>query len=65
VTRRLSRGHRDSVRSTARLIAGNVADDSLLNELFSTSAIHAVMHFAGFAQIEVILEWFRRILGRQ
>jgi len=47
----LSRGHRDSVPSPARLIVGNVADSTLLNELFAASPIHAVMHFAAFAEV--------------
>lgn len=47
----LSRGHRDSVPSAARLAVGNVADAALLNELFAASPVHAVMHFAAFAEV--------------
>ena len=47
----LSRGHRDSVPAAARLVIGNIADASLLNELVSTSPMHAVMHFAAFAEV--------------
>src|SRR5215468_2513248 len=47
----LSRGHRDSVPSAARLIVGNVADAALLNQIFAASPVHAVMHFAGFAEV--------------
>jgi UDP-glucose 4-epimerase len=47
----LSRGHRDTVPSAARLVVGNIADAPLLNELFSASPIHAVMHFAAFAEV--------------
>jgi len=47
----LSRGHRDSVPSAARLIVGNVADAALLNQLLSASPIDAVMHFAAFAEV--------------
>lgn len=47
----LSRGHRDSVPSAARLVVGNIADAALLDELFSAAPIHAVMHFAAFAEV--------------
>jgi UDP-glucose 4-epimerase len=47
----LSRGHRDAVPSAARLLIGNIADAAVLNELFSASPIHAVMHFAAFAEV--------------
>jgi UDP-glucose 4-epimerase len=47
----LSRGHRSSVPSAARLVVGNIADGALLNELFAESAVHAVMHFAAFAEV--------------
>ena len=47
----LSRGHRDSVPSAARLVVGNIADTALLDELFSALPVHAVMHFAAFAEV--------------
>src|ERR1043166_6848212 len=47
----LSRGHRNSVPAAARLVIGNIADASLLNELISTSPMHAIMHFAAFAEV--------------
>lgn len=47
----LSRGHRSSVPSAARLVVGNVADAALLGRLFAESPIHAVMHFAAFAEV--------------
>jgi UDP-glucose 4-epimerase len=47
----LSRGHRNSVPADARLVIGNIADASLLNELISTSPMHAIMHFAAFAEV--------------
>ena len=47
----LSRGHRDSVPSGAALVAGNIADGDLLNKLFSAAPVHAVMHFAAFAEV--------------
>ncbi len=47
----LSRGHRDSVPAAARLVIGDVADASLLDELLSTSPMQAIMHFAAFAEV--------------
>jgi UDP-glucose 4-epimerase len=47
----LSRGHRDTVPSAARLVTGNIADAVLLDELFAATTIHAVMHFAAFAEV--------------
>jgi UDP-glucose 4-epimerase len=47
----LSRGHRSSVPSAARLVVGNIADGAVLNRLFAESAVHAVMHFAAFAEV--------------
>jgi UDP-glucose 4-epimerase len=47
----LSRGHRSSVPSAARLVVGNIADSAVLNQLFAESAVHAVMHFAAFAEV--------------
>jgi len=47
----LSRGHRSSVPPGARLVVGNIADGAVLNQLFAESAVHAVMHFAAFAEV--------------
>ena len=47
----LSRGHRSSVPPAARLVVGNIADGALLNQLFAESAVHALMHFAAFAEV--------------
>jgi UDP-glucose 4-epimerase len=47
----LSRGHRSSVPPAARLVVGNIADSVLLDQLFAESAVHAVMHFAAFAEV--------------
>lgn len=47
----LSRGHRDAVPAGVPLVIGNVADAALLNRLFSSSRIDAVMHFAAFAEV--------------
>ena len=47
----LSRGHHFSVPRAARLVVGNIADGALLNQLFGESAVHAVMHFAAFAEV--------------
>jgi UDP-glucose 4-epimerase len=46
----LSTGHRDAVKN-ARLIVGDIHDTECLNELFATYDVAAVMHFAGFIQV--------------
>ena len=46
----LSTGHREAVHS-AKLIVGDMADNTLLNDLFSTYPFSAVMHFASFIQV--------------
>lgn len=46
----LSRGHRHAVPS-AKLIVGDVADQDLLNDLFSTYSFAAVMHFASWIDV--------------
>lgn len=47
----LSRGHRSSVPPAARLVVGKIGDARLLHQLFAESPIHAVMHFAAFAEV--------------
>jgi UDP-glucose 4-epimerase len=46
----LSTGHRDAVRN-ADLIVGSIHDSILLDNIFSTRSISAVMHFASFIQV--------------
>jgi UDP-glucose 4-epimerase len=46
----LSTGHRDAVRN-AELIVGDIHDTDCLTQLFSRYEIAAVMHFAGFIQV--------------
>jgi len=46
----LSTGHRDAVHN-AEFIEGNMADTTLLDQIFQTHAISAVMHFASFIQV--------------
>jgi UDP-glucose 4-epimerase len=46
----LSTGHRDAVLSV-KLIVGDMADNQLLDDLFSTYSFSAVMHFASFIQV--------------
>jgi len=46
----LSSGHRDAVLH-AEFVEGNILDSQLLDKLFSTYQIHAVMHFASFIQV--------------
>ena len=47
----LSRGHRATVPSDARLVVGSVDDFSLLSLLFEEDSFDAVMHFAAFAEV--------------
>jgi len=46
----LSTGHRDAVLD-AEFIEGSIADSALLDHIFSTRSIAAVMHFASFIQV--------------
>jgi UDP-glucose 4-epimerase len=46
----LSTGHRDAVRN-AELIVGDIHDTACLTRLFAEHDIKAVMHFAGFIQV--------------
>lgn len=46
----LSTGHSDAVL-TADFIEGSIADSALLDQVFSTRSIDAVMHFASFIQV--------------
>jgi UDP-glucose 4-epimerase len=46
----LSTGHREAALD-AEFIEGSIADTALLNEIFSTHSIAAVMHFASFIQV--------------
>lgn len=43
-------GHRDSVKDH-QLIVGDLSDSELLDRIFTEESIHAVMHFAAFAQV--------------
>ena len=47
----LSRGHREFVEKVlqVKLIVGDTGDRSLLDDLFATHSIAAVMHFAAYA----------------
>lgn len=46
-------GHRDIVENVlkAKLIVGDISDRSLLDEVFTTHSITAVMHFAAYAYV--------------
>ncbi len=46
----LSTGHKSAVLN-AEFIEGNISDGNLLNQLFQTHQIDAVMHFASFIQV--------------
>lgn len=46
----LVRGHRQAVPQEAKLIVGDVGDQTCLHALFSEHAIDAVMHFAAFIE---------------
>lgn len=47
----LSSGHAEAVDPKARLVAGELGDEALLNDLFSLSPFDAVMHFAAFIEV--------------
>jgi UDP-glucose 4-epimerase len=46
----LSHGHRAALPASARLIVGDIADQTLLKQVFSDVRPHAVMHFAAFIE---------------
>ena len=46
----LSYGYRDSVKY-GEFVEGNLGDDKVLNSIFKSNNIDAVMHFAGFIQV--------------
>ncbi len=48
----LERGHKESVNSKAKLIIGNIRNTQLLNEIFSSVKIDAILHFAGLISVE-------------
>lgn len=52
----LSFGHRSAVSPPARLIDGDVGDESLLNELFSSERFECVLHFAGLIVVPESVE---------
>ncbi|MFC7371380.1 UDP-glucose 4-epimerase GalE [Fictibacillus iocasae] len=47
----LSTGHRDSVDERAVFVEGNLGDADVLDALFTTYTIEAVMHFAAFSLV--------------
>jgi UDP-glucose 4-epimerase len=62
----LSRGHRDLVAG-GELVVGNVGDRALLDWIFSTKKIDAVMHFAASSlvgeSVEKPLQYYRNNVG--
>lgn len=46
----LSKGHQEAIIN-AKLIVGDMADEKLLNQLFTTYQFSAVMHFASFIEV--------------
>jgi UDP-glucose 4-epimerase len=46
----LSRGHRQAVPTNAELVVGDLADRAVLDELFRSRGIDAVMHFAALIE---------------
>jgi UDP-glucose 4-epimerase len=48
----LERGHREAVSSDAKFIQGDIRDESLLTQLFSTENVEAIIHFAGLISVE-------------
>jgi len=47
----LSKGYRDFVR-WGKLVVGDISDEKILSKIFSKYDIKAVMHFAGFIEVE-------------
>ncbi len=47
----LSAGHAAAVHPQARLIVGDLHDETLLNDLFQLESFDAVMHFAAFIEV--------------
>ncbi len=45
-------GHKQAVPSKAKLVVGNTADKQLIDSIFSTSTVDAVIHFAGYLLVE-------------
>lgn len=63
----LSKGHREAV-SDAEFIQGDVTDQAILEQIFSTHAIAAVMHFASLIEVaqsigEPILYYQNNVVG--
>ena len=48
----LQEGHREAVHSRAVFYEGSLADKRLLNDIFKTHKIDAVIHFAGYISME-------------
>jgi UDP-glucose 4-epimerase len=46
----LEKGHREAVHPAARLVAGNMGDAALLDQLFAGTPFDAVMHFAAYIE---------------
>lgn len=47
----LSKGYRDAVLGDVELVVGDIANESLLEELFQVYRFSAVMHFASFIEV--------------
>jgi UDP-glucose 4-epimerase len=45
-------GHKHALPIQAKLVVGSVADANLVKQIFETSKVDAVLHFAGYLQVE-------------
>ena len=48
----LERGHREAVNSSAEFVQGDIRDGNVLQSLFSSEKIDAILHFAGLISVE-------------
>lgn len=48
----LERGHLEAVNKSANFVKGDIRDENLLNKLFLTEKIEAILHFAGLISVE-------------
>lgn len=48
----LERGHKESVETHAKLLAGNIKDDIFLDTIFRQTKYDAIIHFAGYISME-------------
>lgn len=52
----LSRGHKEAVDSRARLVEGDVSDESFIDRLFKENKFDSILHFAGYISMAESME---------